>query len=268
MLDDDITKANTPLYDNFPLSWHLFRKRANIYVKNSELLILSNEVKDQFNKEVTTQSKKTYSYNQFIKDITIWEALLYVTDTFKENSDLIEMMFQLNLFKGFKLIPFTKDTKLLKLYNQYTEKLKEHSLKTGSNKPLNTFDIIKNKKLEIQSREKVEQVAPVDYQSLNVEELIKTIEENVLQKIEENLTHTREDGFMSTKQLAEFLQLKEQTIYGLVNQEKIPYEKRGHTLYFIKEDIVDWVKSGRKIKETEEDKVENFFASKHKYKKK
>ena len=102
MLDHEIAKINTPLYDNFPLSWHLFRSRADNYAKNSELLILSNEVKDQFNKEVTPKLKKEYSYEQFIKGITIWETLLYVTDTFKENSDLIEMMFKLNLFKGFK----------------------------------------------------------------------------------------------------------------------------------------------------------------------
>ncbi|MFD1292600.1 helix-turn-helix domain-containing protein [Lutibacter holmesii] len=268
MLDQEITKINTPLYDNFPLSWHLFRSRADNYAKNSELLILSNEVKDQFNKEVTPKLRKEYSYEQFIKGITIWETLLYVTDTFKENSDLIEMMFKLNQFKGFKLVPYTNDTRLLKLYNQYSEKLKESSLKTDPCKPINTFDIIKNKKLEIQSRGKIKQEDPVDYTSLNIEELIETLTESVLQNIEQSLPHTTDDGFLSTKQLSEFLQLKEQTIYGLVNQDKIPYEKRGQKLYFIKEEIVEWVKSGRKIKDTGDEKIENFFTSKLKYNKK
>ncbi len=37
-----------------------------------------------------------------------------------------------------------------------------------------------------------------------------------------------------------------QTIYGWVNNRKIPYEKHGKTLYFRKSEIDQWLRNGRK----------------------
>jgi excisionase family DNA binding protein len=40
--------------------------------------------------------------------------------------------------------------------------------------------------------------------------------------------------------------LAKPTIYALVSQHKIPFMKQGKRLYFSKQELVDWIKSGRK----------------------
>ncbi|MBA3766829.1 MAG: helix-turn-helix domain-containing protein [Acidobacteria bacterium] len=40
--------------------------------------------------------------------------------------------------------------------------------------------------------------------------------------------------------------LAKPTIYGLVAQSKIPHMKRGKLLYFSKQELMDWIKQGRR----------------------
>ena len=56
------------------------------------------------------------------------------------------------------------------------------------------------------------------------------------------------DRLMPLDELLEYLPEKpaRQTVYGWVNDRKIPYEKHGKYLYFRKSSIDEWLKSGRR----------------------
>ncbi|MBK8746360.1 MAG: helix-turn-helix domain-containing protein [Saprospiraceae bacterium] len=60
---------------------------------------------------------------------------------------------------------------------------------------------------------------------------------------------------------AKILTLSKPTIYGLVHKNTIPYIKKGKRLYFLKEDLINWVLKGkRKTKEELEEYFQNKFA--------
>lgn len=54
------------------------------------------------------------------------------------------------------------------------------------------------------------------------------------------------DQLLTIQQAAELLTLSVPTIYGLVNRSAIPYSKPGKRLYFSKQELTEWIKSGRK----------------------
>ena len=51
---------------------------------------------------------------------------------------------------------------------------------------------------------------------------------------------------MNVQQVAEYLTLSVQTIYGLVHKMEIPNSKRGKRLYFKRTDIDDWIGQSRR----------------------
>lgn len=53
------------------------------------------------------------------------------------------------------------------------------------------------------------------------------------------------DKPLTIEQAAEFLHLKNPTIYGLVHHRKIPFSKKGKVLYFSKKELQSWIDSGR-----------------------
>lgn len=57
--------------------------------------------------------------------------------------------------------------------------------------------------------------------------------------------NSEQDQLFTIQQTAEFLSLAVPTIYGLVSRNEIPYSKKGKRLYFSKQELLDWVKSGR-----------------------
>jgi len=62
------------------------------------------------------------------------------------------------------------------------------------------------------------------------------------------------DTLLTLRQCQDFLEekagrrLARQTIYGLVNERKIPFQKFGKYLYFSKSEISQWLANGRQIK--------------------
>ena len=54
-----------------------------------------------------------------------------------------------------------------------------------------------------------------------------------------------QDEILTTKQAAEFLHITVQTLYSYVSQKKVASCKRGKHLYFVKSDLIDFVKAGR-----------------------
>ena len=65
---------------------------------------------------------------------------------------------------------------------------------------------------------------------------LKTIRE------EEN---PEEEKYLTISELAELIGYKKTSIYGLVQKNKIPYHKKGK-LFFLKSEIMEWLKSGKK----------------------
>lgn len=56
----------------------------------------------------------------------------------------------------------------------------------------------------------------------------------------------REEEILSVEDAGEFIGLKVPTIYSLVSQRKIPFSKNGKKLMFLKSELLQWVKNGRK----------------------
>lgn len=58
-----------------------------------------------------------------------------------------------------------------------------------------------------------------------------------------------EDSLMNMEILRDYLPDKpaRQTVYGWVNEKKIPYEKYGRRLYFRKSKIDKWIANGRQV---------------------
>ena len=54
------------------------------------------------------------------------------------------------------------------------------------------------------------------------------------------------DQLLTIQQAAELLTLSVPTIYGLVSRAEIPCMKKGKRLYFSKQELTRWIKSGRK----------------------
>ena len=49
--------------------------------------------------------------------------------------------------------------------------------------------------------------------------------------------------FFTVKEISEYLGINEKTIYGFVNQRKIPYVKFGRCVRFDLEEINEWVEA-------------------------
>lgn len=55
-----------------------------------------------------------------------------------------------------------------------------------------------------------------------------------------------QDQFLNLQDAANYLELAPPTIYALVSRKQIPVYKRGNRLYFSKQELITWVKEGRK----------------------
>lgn len=55
----------------------------------------------------------------------------------------------------------------------------------------------------------------------------------------------QEDVFLNIDELSKLISMTKGSIYGLVHKNAIPYHKKGK-LYFLKSEILDWIKSGKR----------------------
>lgn len=53
-----------------------------------------------------------------------------------------------------------------------------------------------------------------------------------------------DNRILRVEQVADMLQFSKWHIYRLVNQNKIPFYKKGKTLFFKSEEIVEWINEG------------------------
>jgi len=76
----------------------------------------------------------------------------------------------------------------------------------------------------------------------NLADKLEKIERLLLVKSEEK---TNQDEFLNIEQTAALLNLTVPTIYGYVHKLEIPYCKIKKRLYFKRNDLNEWIQSGR-----------------------
>jgi len=90
---------------------------------------------------------------------------------------------------------------------------------------------------------------------VSIEERLRNIENLLL-----NLKHfsppsipseADSERFITISEAATFLHLAVPTLYGLVHRSKIPVYRRSKRLYFLKSELQDFIKAGRKPTEQE-----------------
>ena len=54
------------------------------------------------------------------------------------------------------------------------------------------------------------------------------------------------DSILTIQETSEFLHVQKQTLYSYVSKGVIPHHKRAGRLYFLKNELIDWIKSGNK----------------------
>ncbi|MFD2943315.1 helix-turn-helix domain-containing protein [Flavobacterium notoginsengisoli] len=72
----------------------------------------------------------------------------------------------------------------------------------------------------------------------NIERMVKEIKNG-------KLTPNDDPGFMTVIEASKLINLSVATIYSKVCRNEIPVSKQGKKLYFIKSELLDWIKSGR-----------------------
>ena len=87
-----------------------------------------------------------------------------------------------------------------------------------------------------------------------IEQLINVISEKVSENIIKSMNPSKpsdEDVFVCIDETVKMVHLSKATIYGLTHRKEIPFHKRGKRLYFLKSEILDWIKSGKQESKSE-----------------
>lgn len=92
-------------------------------------------------------------------------------------------------------------------------------------------------------------------------ESLKRIEHRLNQQINMDDSETENgESLFTVPEAAEFLHLSVPTIYGLTHKRQVPHQKRGKRIYFLKSDLLDWVKKGKRMTNEEiEQQAENYL---------
>src|SRR5690554_2759823 len=93
--------------------------------------------------------------------------------------------------------------------------------------------------------------------------------EGLLQALAESQSEIREpsgktDDLLTIEQAAEFLHLSKPTIYSKCSRNELPYMKRGKRLYFLREQLMEYVKAGQHETKRELSENANEFLKKKK----
>lgn len=104
--------------------------------------------------------------------------------------------------------------------------------------------------------------------SIKKEELSALIENSIRKVLAENPVSANDNpspDFLNIEEASKFLNLAKATVYTLTSAWKIPVIKKGKRLYFTKQELMDWLKKGRKktIDEIEAEAVQ--YVLKNKY---
>jgi hypothetical protein len=103
-LSNDFVKKHN-LYKNEKLenAYRIFCKRGNIYFVDEVQEIFKNEINIEFDKINTADLPANYTYNQFIKDVALLEAVREILRLFSNHERLYAMVYELNEFDKFEV---------------------------------------------------------------------------------------------------------------------------------------------------------------------
>lgn len=80
----------------------------------------------------------------------------------------------------------------------------------------------------------------IDARLSNIENLLLDLKHSNKEHLPES------DQLLTIQQAGELIKLSVPTLYGYVSRNDIPFSKKGKRLYFSKQELNDWIKSGRK----------------------
>lgn len=83
----------------------------------------------------------------------------------------------------------------------------------------------------------------------------------LLKKNEQHSTQLQEE-FLTVKQASELLNLSVPTLYSKISRRELPVMKRGKRLYFSKQELTEYIKSGRKLTNDEVDAAADKYLAK------
>lgn len=86
------------------------------------------------------------------------------------------------------------------------------------------------------------------------EEGIKVLAERISENIKKTLNPSEsfiDDDIMTIDETAKLIKLAKSSVYGLVHQKKIPFNKVGKKLYFSKAEILQWINNGKHATKSE-----------------
>ena len=81
-------------------------------------------------------------------------------------------------------------------------------------------------------------------------EKIDNLEKHLLENSSKKTTQSSNE-LMTVDQAAKFLNLAKPTVYSMVSRGELPYMKRSKRLYFSREDLIAYIREGRKMTNSE-----------------
>ena len=83
--------------------------------------------------------------------------------------------------------------------------------------------------------------AEIEVRLSNIENLLLDLKHQPKQ-----VSTDQTEQLLTVQQVAEMLGLTVPTLYGFTHRNEIPFNKKGKRLIFLKQEIINWVKEGRR----------------------
>jgi predicted DNA-binding transcriptional regulator AlpA len=78
-----------------------------------------------------------------------------------------------------------------------------------------------------------------------IQQLIESaVQKAITQKAADDIGQT--DSFLDVNQAAAFIGIAKATLYGKCSEKLIPHFKKGKKLYFDQNELIEWLKSGKR----------------------
>jgi len=82
----------------------------------------------------------------------------------------------------------------------------------------------------------------IDQRLSNIENKLNDLKNS---RSEKNFSHEQSEDIGGIELAEKIIGLAKPTIYALVSKSKIPFMKQGKRLYFSRQELTEWIKSGR-----------------------
>lgn len=105
--------------------------------------------------------------------------------------------------------------------------------------------------------------------SFELAELINVFRQICREEVSEVLKNNKvltspDDEYMDMDQASVFLKKAKQTLYGLCSTNSIPHYSKSGQNYFKKQELIEWIESGRKSKKSDVNTKSFLYTKKHK----